>query len=212
MLLELPSYKWVCALSPGAWVLPWVMAQGALLLFRIPQTKDTLFYSVVRMVYPISRTSLVKLERMVVAAPHSCSGNSPKFWPQGNINYHLAGSLVAWSWGLMLVLTDESSKLFPYRQSGLTPDCSSADSVIRLSSSANLFSTTWTTWRRQPCECSLPTHLPGQWELALERHPGWKGESFGLSGVQMEGRCMEKRIISSLVIFLRFQKEKGRSK
>lgn len=204
---------------PGARVPPWVMAQGALshccslrtaqLLFRIPPDKDSVCHSIIRMVYPIRSTLLVKLERMVVAAPHPCGGTSPKFWPQGNVNYHLADSFG----GAVLVVTDEPSKLLPYRQSGLAPDCSSADSVIRPSSSGILFSTAQAAWRRtQPCESSLPSHPPGRWELALEWCPGWKRESFGFSGVQMEGSCTKKRIISSLVIFLRFQKEKGRSK
>lgn len=180
------------------------MAQGALshccsllmaqLLFRIPPNKDSVCHSIIRMVYPIRSMLLMKLERMVVAAPHPWGGTSPKFWPQGNVNYHLADSFG----GAVLVVTDEPSKLLPYRQSGLTPDCSSADSVIRPSSSDILF--------------SLPSHPPGRWELALEWCPGWKRESFGFSGVQMEGSCTKNRIISSLVGFLRFQKKKGRSK
>lgn len=51
--------------------------------------------------------------------------------------------LIAW-WlkvGVMWVATEEPSTLFPCWQDGLTPDCSSADSVFRPSSSAIFLST-----------------------------------------------------------------------
>lgn len=128
----------------------------------------------------------MKLERTVVAAPHPCNGTSPSFWPQGNVNYHLVDSLVAWNGRPTLVGTGQLSKLFPYIQGPLTPGCSSADSVMRPSFSAILFITTRIKWRkRQPCD---------------------------LCGVHMVGRCTEKRFISSLVTLLRFQKRESRSK
>lgn len=142
-LLSLNLCSW-----PGAWALlrdgtarfvPALIPLDTSALVQDPP-KHCFCHSIIRIVYPIRSMLLVKLEKMMVAAPLPCSSTSPKFWQRGNGNSHSADSLVAWIGG-DVVAADEPSKLFPYRQDGLTPDCCSADSVFRPSSSAILFST-----------------------------------------------------------------------